>query len=156
MRAICRITCGWKLPQLDLARVRPYWRDAHSPAIARRDGIYEYRHYPLDPVQPDLFAPVDGIVQDCPADAQLMWMSDVRYTGEESLAAFGRSPGAGELKKILGDIDMIVDRQHDLPRARRQWAHAAGYDRGGRPVRPRQTRGLRRILSRAARTGAVP
>jgi len=107
---ICRVTCGWKLPHLDLARVRPYWRDAHSPAIARRAGIYEYRHYPLDPVDAGLFGTVPGIAFDCPSDAQLMWLSDVRYADEAGLAAFGQSPGPAELRSILADIDMIVDR----------------------------------------------
>jgi len=107
---ICRVTCGWKLPHLDLAKVRPYWRDVHSPAIARRAGIYEYRHYPLDPVDAGVFAPVAGIEFTCPQDAQLMWLSDVRYASEEGLAAFGGSPEPGVLRKMLADIDMIVDR----------------------------------------------
>ena len=107
---ICRVTCGWKLPHLDLAKVRPYWRDAHSPAIARRPGIYEYRHYPLDPVQPNLFGPVEGIATHCPADAQLMWLSDVRYVDDAAVAAFAASPPPTELGKMLADINLIVDR----------------------------------------------
>ncbi len=107
---ICRVTCGWKLPHLDLAKVRPYWRDAHSPAIARRPGIYEYRHYPLDPVQPDLFGPVADIVTDCPPDAQLMWLSDVRYANDAAVATFAASPPPTELAKMLADINLIVDR----------------------------------------------
>jgi hypothetical protein len=90
--------------------VRPYWRDAHSPGIARRPGIYEYRHYPLDAPLPDLFGSVPGIEFGCPDDARLMWLSDVRYADEAGMAAFSVSPGPYERGKLLGDIDMIVDR----------------------------------------------
>jgi hypothetical protein len=107
---ICRVTCGWKLPHLDLEKVRPYWRDAHSPGIARRPGIYEYRHYPLDQPLPDLFGAVDGIDFTCPDDARLMWLSDVRYADEAGMDLFSRTPGPTERGKMLGDIDMIVDR----------------------------------------------
>jgi hypothetical protein len=106
---ICRVTCGWKLPHLDLAVVRPYWRDAHSPGIARRPGIYEYRHYPLDPPIA-LFGNVQGIDSDCPDDARLMWLSDVRYADQAGLDEFSAHPGPYERSKLLGDIDMIVDR----------------------------------------------
>ena len=88
-----RVTCGWKLPTLSLEAVRPYWRDAHSPAIARRDGIYEYRHYPLDAVR-DLFGPLDRIETEGDPAASLMWLSDVRYLDQAGLDAFGASPGA--------------------------------------------------------------
>ena len=43
---VARVTCGWKLPHLDLAKVRPYWRDAHSPAIARRKPRDQRREVP--------------------------------------------------------------------------------------------------------------
>jgi hypothetical protein len=107
---IGRVTCGWKRPELSLERVRPYWRDAHSPAIARRAGIYEYRHYPLDPVRPDLFARVEGIDLTCPADQQLMWLSDVRYADQAGLNAFGADPPPEVRARILADIEMIVDK----------------------------------------------
>ena len=107
---ISRVTCGWKLPHLDLAKVRPYWRDAHSPAIARRDGLYEYRHYPLDPIRAGLFAPLDGIDLEGTPGEQLMWLSDVRYVDEAGMDAFGASPPPAEKGKILGDIDLIVDK----------------------------------------------
>ena len=107
---ICRVTCGWKLPHLDLEKVRPYWRDAHSPGIARRPGIYEYRHYPLDQPLPELFGAVDGVDFACPDDARLMWLSDVRYADEAGMDLFSRTPGPTERGKMLGDIDMIVDR----------------------------------------------
>lgn len=106
--SISRVTCGWKLPSLSLEHVRPYWRDAHSPTIARREGVYEYRHYPLDPVRADLFAPVAGIDYVPRADEQLMWLSDVRYADQVGLDAFGRSPDPHVKSKILNDIDMIV------------------------------------------------
>ena len=107
---VSRVTCGWKLPHLALEDVRPYWRDAHSPAIARRAGLYEYRHYPLDPIRADLFAPVDGVDLAGRPDEQLMWLSDVRYPDEAGMDAFGASPPAAEKAKILGDIEMIVDK----------------------------------------------
>jgi hypothetical protein len=107
---ICRVTCGWKLPHLSLDRVRPYWRDAHSPAIARRRGIYEYRHYPLDPVRADLFAPVKGIDFAAAPGQELMWLSDVRYADQAGLEAFGRSPDPHVRAQILADIEMIVDK----------------------------------------------
>ena len=105
---IARVTCGWKKPELSLDFVRPYWRDAHSPAIARRDGLFEYRHYPLDPVRNDLFAPVDGIEYAAPAHQQLMWLSDVRYRDEAGMDAFGVSPPPAEKAQILADIELIV------------------------------------------------
>lgn len=108
--AICRVTCGWKRPELSLDAVRPYWRDAHSPAIARRDGVYEYRHYPLDPVVAGLFPALDGVEMAPPADQQLMWLSDVRYLDQAGLDAFGASPPPDVKAQILADIEMIVDK----------------------------------------------
>jgi hypothetical protein len=105
---IGRVTCGWKLPHLSLDFVRPYWRDAHSPTIARRAGVYEYRHYPLDPVRADLFTPIPGVGYQPQADQQLMWLSDVRYFDQAGLDAFGQSPDAYVKSKILNDIEMIV------------------------------------------------
>jgi hypothetical protein len=107
---ISRVTCGWKLRHLSLDDVRPYWRDAHSPAIARRAGLYEYRHYPLDPIRADLFAPVSGVDLAGRPEEQLMWLSDVRYRDEAGMDAFGASPPPAEKAKILGDIEMIVDK----------------------------------------------
>ncbi len=107
---ISRVTCGWKLPHLSLEKVRPYWRDAHSPAIARRSGLYEYRHYPLDPIRGDLFAPVANVDHCGRPDEQLMWLSDVRYRDETAMAASAATPGPAERAKILCDIDMIVDK----------------------------------------------
>ena len=75
---IFRVTCGWRLPHLDLAQVRRFWRDVHSPAIARRAGIYEYRHMQYSPVREGVFAPVEGIGTAVDPAAQLQWMSDVR------------------------------------------------------------------------------
>ncbi len=108
--AIGRVTCGWKLPHLSLDQVRPYWRDAHSPTIARRAGVWEYRHFPLDPVRPGLFAHQPGIGYQPRVDQQLMWISDVRYFDQAGLDAFGLSPAPEVKAKILQDIDMIVDQ----------------------------------------------
>ncbi len=105
---ICRITCGWKKPGLPLDAVRRYWRDVHSPAIARRPGIWEYRHYQFDAVRPlfDLAA----IDQRCPEGEQLMWLSDVRYADDAALAIFAAEPGDQVRGELLGDIDLIVDQ----------------------------------------------
>jgi hypothetical protein len=105
---LARVTCGWKLPHLSLDNVRPYWRDAHSPTIARRDGVWEYRHYPLDPVRADLFSNLPGIDYQPGADQQLMWLSDVRYFDQAGLDAFGKSPNPEVRAQILQDIEMIV------------------------------------------------
>lgn len=107
---ICRVTCGWKKPALPLDVVRRYWRDVHSPSIARRAGIWDYRHFQYDPVEADLFAPVEGIALSAPEGEQLMWTSDVRYRDEAALADFGRSPPPEILPGLLGDIDLIVDQ----------------------------------------------
>jgi hypothetical protein len=107
---LARVTCGWKKPHLDLAVVRPYWRDAHSPAIARRAGIYEYRHYPLDPIKQDLFKAIDAVDLCGKPDEQLMWLSDVRYADQAGLEAFSASPGPEVRAQMLADIDMIVDQ----------------------------------------------
>ena len=106
---ICRITCGWKKVELPLDAVRRYWRDVHSPAIARRPGIWEYRHYQYNPVS-TLFPPFDGLVQDCLATEQLMWLSDVRYRDDKALAEFTAEPTEVVRKQLLGDIDLIVDQ----------------------------------------------
>ena len=107
---IARVTCGRKLPQLSLEWVRCFWRDVHSPAIARRAGVYDYRHSQFDPVRNDVFRAVAGVDYHCPPGEQLMWLSDVRYQDEAALAAFGHSPD-GEVKRLLlADIDLIVDR----------------------------------------------
>lgn len=107
---LSRATCGWKKPALPLEVVRRYWRDVHSPAIARRAGVYDYRHYQFDAVDPRSFGHLPRVVVNAPADAQLMWLSDVRYLDEAALAAFGNSP-AGEAKaKLLADIELIVER----------------------------------------------
>lgn len=107
---IARITCGWKLPHLPLEAVRSYWRDVHSPAISRRAGLYEYRHSQFRDVEPALFAPIAGINTVCPADQQLMWLSDVRYRNQAALDLFTVSPGADVRALILGDIDLLVDQ----------------------------------------------
>lgn len=107
---IARITCGWKLPHLPLELVRRYWRDVHSPGIARRPGLWEYRHLQFDPVCSTVLAPVPGIALDCPADQQLMWTSDVRYLDQAGLALFGSVPNAEVKALLLGDIDLIVDQ----------------------------------------------
>lgn len=106
---ICRITCGWKKSHLPLDAVRRYWRDVHSPAIARRPGIWEYRHYQFDAVRP-LFAAISGVEQDCPVGEQLMWLSDVRYADDAALATFAADPDAVVRGQLLGDIDLIVDQ----------------------------------------------
>lgn len=108
--AICRVTSGWKKASLSLEAVRRYWRDVHSPAIARRAGVYDYRHYQFDAVRADVLAPVPGVEQTCTADAQLMWTSDVRYADEAGLEAFGRSPDGIVKAQLLQDIELIVDR----------------------------------------------
>jgi hypothetical protein len=107
---LCRITCGWKKPELPIDWVRRYWRDVHSPAIARRAGIYDYRHYQYDPVVTDLLPGVDGIEYAAPPLEQLMWTSDVRYRDEAALAVFDQSPEGKPKQDILGDIDIIVDQ----------------------------------------------
>ena len=106
---ICRITCGWKKPELPLDVVRRYWRDVHSPAIARRPGIWEYRHFQYDAVRP-LFAAIDGVAQECEAGEQLMWLSDVRYADDAALAIFSADPNPEVRGQLLGDIDLIVDQ----------------------------------------------
>jgi hypothetical protein len=107
---IARVTAGWKKPELALDAVFRYWRDVHSPSIARRPGIYDYRHFQYGPVHSGLFDPVPGIGFACPAEQQLMWTSDVRYLDETGLAAFSASPEPAVRALILGDIDLIVDQ----------------------------------------------
>ena len=108
---ISRTTCGWRRPELARDDVRRYWRDVHSPAIARRQGVWWYRHNPYDAVRPDLFAPVAGITTDCPADQQLMWQSDVLYRDDAAVATFMRSPEDPQVTALLlADIEMIVDK----------------------------------------------
>jgi hypothetical protein len=108
--SLARITCGWKKPELPLDWVRRYWRDVHSPAIARRAGVYDYRHSQFDAVTPDLLSPIADVGYACDPLAQLMWLSDVRYENDEGLNAFGVSPD-GEVKAhLLGDIELIVDQ----------------------------------------------
>jgi hypothetical protein len=107
---ICRVTCGWKKAGLPLDVVRRYWRDVHSPAIARRAGVWDYRHYQFDPVRADLLGPLEGLALDCPAGEQLMWTSDVRYADEAGVEAFGRSPDGEAKAQLLADIELIVDR----------------------------------------------
>ena len=107
---LARITCGWKKPGLPIDWVRKYWRDVHSPAITRRAGVYDYRHYQFDPVRADLFSPIQGIEFECPSDQHLMWLSDVRYRDEEGLAKFDASPDSSVKPHLLGDIELIVDK----------------------------------------------
>ena len=107
---LARITCGWKKPELSLEWVRRYWRDVHSPAITRRAGIYDYRHYQYDAVDPALFGAVEGVELNCPSGEQLMWNSDVRYRNEASLAAFDATPPPEVKPQLLGDIELIVHR----------------------------------------------
>ena len=107
---LCRITCGWKKPELPIDWVRRYWRDVHSPAIARRAGLYDYRHYQYDPVRKDVLGPINGVEYEAPPLEQLMWTSDVRYRDEAALAIFDKSPEGKAKSDILGDIDIIVDQ----------------------------------------------
>ena len=110
LAGIARVTCGWKKPHLPLEVVRRYWRDVHSPGIARRPGLYEYRHLQYDAVRTDLFAPIDGVTFACPDDAQLMWTSDVRYLDQAGVDAFSVEPPPATRAHLLGDIDLIVDQ----------------------------------------------
>ena len=105
-----RVTCGWKKPGLPLDDVLRYWRDVHSPAIARRPGIWEYRHFQFGAVADSLFEPVDGVAFNCPAGEQLMWTSDVRYADAAGLEAFGAAPDPETRSHLLGDIDLIVEQ----------------------------------------------
>ena len=107
---LTRVTCGWKKAQLPLDLVRRYWRDVHSPAIARRAGVYDYRHFQFAPARDNFFGAIPDLSQSCPGDAQLMWLSDVRYRDEAALAEFGRSPEGVVKTQLLADIDLIVDR----------------------------------------------
>lgn len=107
---IARVTCGWKRSELSLEAVRPYWRDAHSPAIARREGLFEYRHYPLDSIRSGLFGAAQGVDLAGKPDEQLMWLSDVRYRDEAAMDVFGTSPPPAEKAQILNDIELIVDK----------------------------------------------
>lgn len=105
-----RVTCGWKKPELELENVLRYWRDVHSPSIARRPGIWEYRHFQFGPVQSDLFVPDAAIDFACPAGEQLMWTSDVRYASQAGLDAFSAEPEPEIRGHLLGDIELIVDQ----------------------------------------------
>ncbi len=107
---LARITCGWKKTDLPLDWVRKYWRDVHSPAITRRAGVYDYRHYQFDPVRSDLFPLIKDVEFECPSDQQLMWLSDVRYRDEDGLAQFDASPESSVKPHLLGDIELIVDK----------------------------------------------
>ena len=107
---LARITCGWKKPELRRSWVRRYWRDVHSPAISRRAGIYDYRHYQYDEVESTLLGAAEGVELECPPGEQLMWNSDVRYLDEAGLAAFDATPPPEVKPHLLGDIDLIVDR----------------------------------------------
>lgn len=131
--AVSRTTCGWRLPYLDRDAVRAYWRDVHSPAIARRAGVYWYRHSPFDPVRADLFAPLAGIELVAPPDAQLMWQSDVVYLDENGVREFMGSPAdPAVVATILADIEMIV---HQSTTYRSVGDNLHTYvDRTGEPV----------------------
>lgn len=108
---LSRTTCGWRKPELALEPVRRYWRDVHGPAIARRAGVYQYRHNPFDPVRPGLFGGIPGIEFSAPDDAQLQWQSDVVYADEAGMQAFMRSPADPAVTaQLLADIEMIVDQ----------------------------------------------
>ncbi len=108
---VSRTTCGWRKAGLDRDAVRRYWRDVHSPAIARRAGVHWYRHSPFDAVDTGLFAHLEGIELAAPADAQLMWQSDVVYLDEDAVATFVHSPDDPQVTALLlADIEMIVDR----------------------------------------------
>jgi hypothetical protein len=95
---------------LPLDAVRRYWRDVHSPAISRREGIYDYRHSQYNDVDPNFFSPIAGIEFECPSDQQLMWNSDVRYRDDNALALFDGTPPSDVKPHLLGDIDIIVDQ----------------------------------------------
>lgn len=107
---LSRATCGWKKPALPLEVVRRYWRDVHSPAIARRAGVWDYRHFQFEPVAAAAFSQLRGVELDAPADAQLMWLSDVRYLDDAALEAFGTSPPGAAKAQLLADIELIVER----------------------------------------------
>jgi hypothetical protein len=108
---LARTTCGWPKAGLEREAVRRYWRDVHSPAISRRAGVYQYRHSPFDPVDPNLFDAVAGIETACPENEQIQWQSDVVYLDDSGLADFLRSPEDPEVTALLlGDIEMIVDK----------------------------------------------
>lgn len=149
-----RVTCGWKKPELELEDVLRYWRDVHSPSIARRPGIWEYRHFQFEPVRTDLFAPGSGIVFECPAGEQLMWTSDVRYASQEGLDAFGGAPDPETRGHLLGDIELIVDQSTTyrvIEDCGRTWVDRSGKaEPQGAPPHPTFSLFLRRRGDEAA------
>jgi hypothetical protein len=64
------------------------------------------------------------VVQHCPVDAQLMWLSDVRYRDAAALAEFGRSPDGIVKTQLLADIELIVERSTTYRAVGRDaWTH---------------------------------
>ena len=93
---IGKVTCGWKLPYLILGPVFRYWRDLDSLSSARRQGIWEPRHFQFDPAI-SLAAPATaGIAMECPTDEQLLWVSDIRDVADEAVLARPMAPRSGE------------------------------------------------------------
>ena len=107
---LCRITCGWKKEALPLEDVFCYWRDVHSPAIARRPGIWEYRHFQFHAPRADLFQHREKTDFYCLQGENLMWTSDVRYFDQAGLDAFSAAPDPETRSHLLGDIELIVDQ----------------------------------------------
>lgn len=88
-------------------RLHRYSRDVHAPAIARRPGVYLYRHFDYGPVRADAFDPIEGIGFDCADDKRVTGAGHLDYLDEASLARFYESPGGAVRDHLLADINIL-------------------------------------------------
>ncbi|HEY6455450.1 MAG TPA: hypothetical protein VIY90_09250 [Steroidobacteraceae bacterium] len=115
---IRRVNCGHSSDKHSLSSVRRYQRDVHSPAIARRPGIYEYRHFSFDSIRPHLFAHADGIELDCRVDEQINSLASVLFANAADHALSLAYP-PDELRPLLVLDNAMIQK----------WA--AAYDSDG-------------------------
>jgi hypothetical protein len=106
------LNCGWTAEEPSLEAVRHYHRDVHAPLIARRPGIYQYRHYAFDRIRADLFAPDDSIELDCPVAEQ--------FTAAAAASYLNAQEHARSLAAMPADLGPLISA--DIARIQRRTA----------------------------------
>jgi hypothetical protein len=136
-----RVNCGHSSEKHSLSSVRRYQRDVHSPAIARRPGIYEYRHFSFDPIRAELFATAEGIELDCEDDAQINSLASVLFANAVDQSNSLAYPPDNARPLLVADNAMIqkwaAAYHADGPEAAHTYVEATGIAvPQGAPLQP--------------------
>jgi hypothetical protein len=103
-----RITCNRTQARHDLQELREFLREVHSPCVARRGPLWEYRTEWLRPID-SRFAPLAaGVETDCEPGIQLQTTSDLRWLSEADMVRFHEGPNDEIRSLMTADVRELV------------------------------------------------